>query len=115
MSLEVITPPEAYFEFLIIPVAILIAGISLFHFKHKHRRVIGASLVLLSIIELSYYSIRYPNMGMSLIQIAPTITLLVGIISIFYSTKYANHLNSNQPLKNNFGALCIHFVLVKKL
>ncbi len=75
-------------ELLVIPIAILVVGFVLFYFKPRHRRLIGSALIVLGILDLSIVLIRYPFVMLGDTLFITMLTILLGIISIFYSSKY---------------------------
>jgi hypothetical protein len=88
MELAITDSPLVVFEFItmfvIIPITILFVGAILFYYKPKHRMVIGASLIIFGIIELAYGSF-VPHFSTGLSYLIIVITIILGIISVFYS------------------------------
>ncbi len=75
-------------ELLAIPITILVVGFILFYFKPKSRRLIGIALIVLGILDLSIVLVRYPFVLIGDTLFINMLTILLGIVSIFYSSKY---------------------------
>lgn len=81
------TPESVYISlilFFMIPITVLLAGAILSFTQSKHRKVIGAVLVLAGSLELSLWLILTKTLAFSgvLIYIAAIIT---GIVSLMYA------------------------------
>ena len=72
-----------------IPIIVLVVGFLLFYFKPRHRRIVGAGLIVAVILEVSYYWFRYPYIRLDASYPIEILTLLFAVVSLFYSTKYA--------------------------
>ena len=72
-----------------IPIIVLVVGFLLFYFKPRHRRIVGAGLIVAVILEVSYYWFRYPYIRLDTGYPIEILTLLFAVVSLFYSTKYA--------------------------
>ena len=72
-----------------IPIIVLVVGFLLFYFKPRHRRIVGAGLIVAVILEVSYYWFRYPYIRLDAGYPIEILTLLFAVVSLFYSTKYS--------------------------
>lgn len=84
--------PAMWINFFILvgmPIIVLVVGFLLFYFKPNHRRIVGIGLIIAVILELSYYSFRYPYIRLDTSYPIEILTLLFAVVSLFYSTKYA--------------------------
>lgn len=69
-----------------IPIIILAVGFTLFFIKFKHRRMIGAILVLLGSLELSFWLIVTNGLIFSGIVVY-LMTIILGIVSLLFANK----------------------------
>ena len=74
-------------EFSVIPLTILVVGFILFYFKPKRRRIIGCVLIVLGVVDMSTVLLMYPFIIVSFTVFIGFIIILLGIISLFYSSK----------------------------
>ncbi len=75
-------------ELLAIPITILVLGFILFYFKRKYRKVIGIVFIALGALDLLLVLFRYPYFMINYPAFIDILTVLLGIVSIFYSSKY---------------------------
>jgi len=90
--MSVIISPTLLFltvlEFLVIPVTIIVVGFILFCLKANHRRIIGSVLIVLGVLDMFIVLLRYPFTMVRFTLLIDIITILLGIVSVFYSSKY---------------------------
>ncbi len=90
--MSVIISPTLLFltvlELLVIPVTTIVVGFILFYLKVNHRRIIGSVLIVLGVLDMFIVLLRYPFTMVRFTLLIDIITMLLGIVSLFYSSKY---------------------------
>lgn len=90
--MSVIISPTLLFltvlELLVIPVTIIVVGFMFFYLKANHRRIIGSVLIVLGVLDMFIVLLRYPFTMVRFTLLIDIITMLLGIVSLFYSSKY---------------------------